>query len=396
MPMPHATAVAQMPMPHATEDAQVPMPHATKDAQMPMPHMTLDVMDFLTLLPPEDELRSELRAVTTEPLRWDTTHDAAAPAVVGASTTEPLRWDTTHDAAAPAVVGDLPPPSLPVETIAEAAQGHAPSTSTSKSSTRGTSPDGSHGSQSSGSVTSGIAHETPMMTPVVAPLLLTMAIPPSAAQPDDSLPVVHAHPLAYAQVAPWPATLEIAFPQNETAPKATKRPYGRGIDATLWDGAEAAGWKRHATKRGAWVDPNGRYYESASAVWRMRLQTNEPKPMHHHGKEYVDERLWPGASAVGWKCHAKKRGAFTDPQGRYHESASAARRVATATPEEARAMAKRKAEGQAERSARLRARKRGETLAQGSETDGAATASGDHPLSGARQVAGQEVAVDLV
>jgi len=51
-------------------------------------------------------------------------------------------------------------------------------------------------------------------------------------------------------------------------PSPSKRgPYRvKSVDESLWEGASAAGWKRHKTKKGAWCSPEGLYFESARAV----------------------------------------------------------------------------------------------------------------------------------
>ena len=55
---------------------------------------------------------------------------------------------------------------------------------------------------------------------------------------------------------------------------ANKRgPYRvKPIDEVLWDGAEAAGWKRHKTKQSAWTSPSGHYCESMAAVKRFMAE----------------------------------------------------------------------------------------------------------------------------
>ena len=42
----------------------------------------------------------------------------------------------------------------------------------------------------------------------------------------------------------------------------------KSVDEQLWQGAEAEGWKRHKTKHSAWTGPDGRYHESAVAARR--------------------------------------------------------------------------------------------------------------------------------
>ena len=109
----------------------------------------------------------------------------------------------------------------------------------------------------------------------------------------------------------------------------------------------------------------------------------EGKGKRPHGKS-VDGMLWEGAEAGGWKRHATKKGAWIDPTGNYIESASAARRKMFATPEEAKAIAKRSSEAQAKRNARFRERKRQAATfvaalqGQGREVPGTSSTSGDH------------------
>ena len=131
-------------------------------------------------------------------------------------------------------------------------------------------------------------------------------------------------PVPVPMPVPVPAALEEirAVPAKEAA---TKRPYNRSIDEMLWAGAEVAGWRRHATKHCAWVDP----------------------------------------------------------QGKYHESATAARRKWFATPEEAKAIAKRDLAAWSERNAR-RSRaghiRRQVNRRQGCDTDGTLTTAGGQPV----------------
>jgi len=52
---------------------------------------------------------------------------------------------------------------------------------------------------------------------------------------------------------------------------ATRGPYRKkSIDELLWPGAERSGWKRHMHRHGAWVGPDGSYFDSAAAAKRQR------------------------------------------------------------------------------------------------------------------------------
>jgi len=94
----------------------------------------------------------------------------------------------------------------------------------------------------------------------------------------------------------------------------------------------------------------------------------------------VDGMLWAGAEVAGWKRHASKHGAWVDPQGKYHESATAARRKWFATPEEAEAIAKRDAALWKERNERCRTRRKMRSKqVHEQESEGASSAGGDHP-----------------
>jgi len=118
---------------------------------------------------------------------------------------------------------------------------------------------------------------------------------------------------------------------------------------------------------------------SDSSVTQAAAVPPKEKMARPHNKD-VDGMLWDGAEAAGWKRHPTKYGAWADPQGKYHESASAARRKMFATPDEAKAISKRSSVAQAGRNARFRERKR-QVVKQGRgrETDGTSTASGDFP-----------------
>jgi len=85
-------------------------------------------------------------------------------------------------------------------------------------------------------------------------------------------------------------------------------------------------------------------------------------------------------AVAGWKRHASKHGAWVDPQGKYHESATAARRKWFATPEEAEAIAKRDAALWKERNERCRTRRKMRSKqVHEQESEGASSAGGDHP-----------------
>ena len=81
-------------------------------------------------------------------------------------------------------------------------------------------------------------------------------------------------PSVGATPAPLPA--DTAFEGDTVRRKglANKRgPYRvKPIDEVLWDGAEAAGWKRHKTKQSAWTSPSGHYCESMAAVKRFMAE----------------------------------------------------------------------------------------------------------------------------
>ena len=75
---------------------------------------------------------------------------------------------------------------------------------------------------------------------------------------------------------PAPLPVDTAF-QGDTVRRkglANKRgPYRvKPIDEALWEGAEAAGWKRHKTKQSAWTSPSGHYCESMAAVKRFMAE----------------------------------------------------------------------------------------------------------------------------
>ena len=200
----------------------------------------------------------------------------------------PLEWGTPYGPAER--FGDLPPLGLVSELMAEA---------------------GTKGSASSGSATSPLADDSESAAGSVASF--------ACDAPEGNVPSL---PLPVPVPVPVPA-----IPIQIAAPAKEKRPYKRSIDGMLWEGAEAAGWRRHATKHCAWVDP----------------------------------------------------------QGKYHESATAARRKWFATPEELEAIAKRDSASWAERNARWRAGhirreelRQAKNQGQRSEMDGTPIAAGDH------------------
>jgi len=75
---------------------------------------------------------------------------------------------------------------------------------------------------------------------------------------------------------PAPLPVDTAFEGDTVRRKglANKRgPYRvKPIDEALWEGAEAAGWKRHKTKQSAWTSPSGHYCESMAAVKRFMAE----------------------------------------------------------------------------------------------------------------------------
>jgi len=88
-------------------------------------------------------------------------------------------------------------------------------------------------------------------------------------------PAMHAAAIALKESVMSASSDSLAAHAAAASPKAlTKkrpRPHAAAIDSMLWEGAEAAGWRRHATKHSAWVDPQGKYFESASHARRIML-----------------------------------------------------------------------------------------------------------------------------
>ena len=101
------------------------------------------------------------------------------------------------------------------------------------------------------------------------------------------------------------------------APKSRGSYKGRSVDEALWDGAEASGWKRNPSRHGAWLSPQGSRFDSAKAAKAVRNQERTG---------IIDEALWDGAEGSGWRQHSSRHNAWVSPDGKYVESAMAAKR----------------------------------------------------------------------
>ena len=255
---------------------------------------------------------------------------------------EPLEWGM---ACGPAeAFGDLPILSLIAEAMDDA--GHSTSSSLST-------PPLANGIESAAWSVASFTCDA-----AITPLPAAAATTPPPPDPTSGL-----HPIGHARPPAMPLLLP-EFPLERASAKAAagghipNMPMQRSDVACLFgaDGSSARTSSDESAAQAATTPPKERVLRS------------------------VDKALWDGAEAAGWKRHATKNGAWIDPQGKYHESASGAKRQAFATPDEAAALAKQAAESRAKRNARFRERKR-QMLQQEqrSVSEGASTASGDRP-----------------
>ena len=101
--------------------------------------------------------------------------------------------------------------------------------------------------------------------PLQQPPLQPPLQPPSLQPP--SLQQVPALPSSHASLVELPVSSALKEP-SACVPHS-RGPYRiKTVDRSLWLGAEAAGWTRHRSKQGAWSSPQGRYFESATAARR--------------------------------------------------------------------------------------------------------------------------------
>lgn len=110
------------------------------------------------------------------------------------------------------------------------------------------------------------------------------------------------------------AALVARHPKRAAAVRGSYR--AKTVDESLWDGAETAGWKRHATRQGAWLSPEGTYYDTGAQA-KLKCAPEQSA---------IDRALWSGAEASGWKLHTTRHGAWTSPDGRYFASATSAKK----------------------------------------------------------------------